>query len=199
MSANGFVATTSNATTPSARSAAAWPASSSSGRTLRRGSSRSRATIHPSPASTASAASPPIGQWTRRAKAVAARRPARHRAVAKSAKSAPHHGPESEPAAIAAERRRDADPPAAAAREEVDRRREERQQRADEHELDRPAADDAAAEIDVARRRGRERDPLLQRVDHVLRRALPDLPQPRRTQPCAAVLRARSAAGRPPS
>ena len=42
---------------------------------------------------------------------------------------------------------------------------------ADEHELDRPAADDPAAEVDVARRPGRERDALLERVEHVLRGA----------------------------
>src|SRR5581483_7913960 len=53
--------------------------------------------------------------------------------------------PEPEPAAIAAEGGRDADPAPPAAREEVDRRREERQQRTDQHELDGPAADDAAA------------------------------------------------------
>ena len=87
MSANGFVATTSSATTPSARSAAAWPASSSSGRTGRRGRSRSRATIQPSPASD--------GEPERARRAASARRratggrggaaAARRRASAKSA------------------------------------------------------------------------------------------------------------------
>src|SRR5581483_3768813 len=55
-----------------------------------------------------------------------------------------------------------------AAREEVDGRCEIRQEHPDEHELDRPAAHDPAAEVDVARRPGREGDPLLQRVEDVL-------------------------------
>ena len=77
--------------------------------------------------------------------------------------------PEAEPAAIAAESRRDADPPSAAAGEEIDGRRQERQQHRDEHDLDRPTLDDPLPEEDVARRALRERDPLLHRVDRVLR------------------------------
>src|SRR5581483_5703270 len=90
--------------------------------------------------------------------------------------------PEREPAPVAPERRRDADPAAAAPCEEVDRRREERQESADQHELDRPAADDPRAEVEVARRSGRERDRLL--------RGPADLPEPGRAQAARLVVEA---------
>ena len=78
-------------------------------------------------------------------------------------------GPEAEAAAVAAQRRRDADPPSAAAREEVDGRRQEGQQHGDEHDLDRPAANQPLPEEDVARRALCERDAALHRVHRVLR------------------------------
>ncbi len=83
-------------------------------------------------------------------------------------------GPEAEPAAVATERRCDADAPPAAAGEEVDSSGEKRQQHGDEHDLDRPAANQSLAEEDVTRRALRERDALLHRVDRVLGRE-PDL------------------------
>src|SRR5207244_8516411 len=85
--------------------------------------------------------------------------------------------PEAETAPVASERRCDADPAPAAAREQIDRRCEERQQRPDKDELDRPAAHDPAAEVDIARRARCEGDALLHRVDHVLR-GTPDLLEP---------------------
>ena len=85
--------------------------------------------------------------------------------------------PEDESAPVAAERRRDPDAPSPAACEQVDRRREEGQEHRDQHDLDRPAADDALSEVDVARRALGERDALLHRVESVLRRAA-DLLQP---------------------
>ena len=108
MSANGFVATTSNAATPSASSAAAWPASSSSGRTSRRGSSRSRATIHPRPASTASTARPPVGQRdaVERRRSRRAARPGPEAGEEREEGAAPR--PEAKAAAVAPERRSDA-------------------------------------------------------------------------------------------
>ncbi len=95
----------------------------------------------------------------------------------KSATSRPHQIQKNEAAPVAAERRRDADPPPPAAREQVDRRREERQQHRDQHDLDRPAADDPLSEIDVARRPRGQRDALLHRVERVLHGA-PDLLEP---------------------
>src|SRR5207247_9909695 len=86
-------------------------------------------------------------------------------------------GPEGEPAAVAPEGRRNADAAPAAAREEVDGCREERQQGADEHELDRPAAHDPAADEDVAGGPRAERDPLLHRIQGVLGRSA-DLQEP---------------------
>ena len=62
ISANGFVAMTSSATTPRASNAAAVPASSSDGETGRRGSSRSRVTNQPMPLSNASPTRPTTGQ-----------------------------------------------------------------------------------------------------------------------------------------
>ena len=89
---------------------------------------------------------------------------------------APRPAPEGEPAAVAPKCGRDRDVAPAAAGEEVDGGDEERQQHRHEHDLDRPPADDAVSEVDVARRPGRERDPLLERVDDVLGRPA-DLPQ----------------------
>ena len=87
-------------------------------------------------------------------------------------------GPEAEPAAVAAQGRCNADPPPATAREEVDGRREEGQQHRDEHDLDRPAANQPLAEEDVARRALCERDTLLHRVHGVLRREADDAEMP---------------------
>ena len=95
-------------------------------------------------------------------------------------------GPEAEAAAVAAQGRGDADPPAPAAGEEVDSCDEERKERGDEHDLDRPASDDAAAQIDVARRAGGQCDSLLEGVDDVLGRA-PDLAEPRPVEPARPV------------
>src|SRR5207248_9779751 len=69
-------------------------------------------------------------------------------------------GPEAEPAAIAAQGRGDANPSPPTAREEVDGSREEGQQHRDEHDLDRPATDQALPEEDVARRARSERNAL---------------------------------------
>src|SRR5581483_12510735 len=79
--------------------------------------------------------------------------------------------PEGEAAAVAAQRRRDLDPPPAAAREEVDRRDDERQQGGDEDDLERPAANEPLAEVEVAGGPLREGDALLHRGDRVLRRS----------------------------
>ena len=106
-------------------------------------------------------------------------------------------GPEAEPAAIAAQCGRDADPPAATAGEEVDGGREEGQQHGDEHDLDRPAANQPLAEEDVACRALRERDSLLHPVDGVLRRQA-DRAEMRDVEPRSAPLldRGSRAAGR---
>ena len=79
-------------------------------------------------------------------------------------------GPEAEPAAVATESRCDADTTPAAAGKEVDGGREKRQQHGEEHDLDRPAANQSLAKEDVARRALRKRDSLLHRVDRVLGR-----------------------------
>ncbi len=55
--------------------------------------------------------------------------------------------------------------------EEVDRADQERQERSHQDELDRPAADDAGAEVDVARRSLGELEAGVERSDQVLRRA----------------------------
>src|SRR4029079_4522928 len=68
-------------------------------------------------------------------------------------------------------------PAAPAAGEQVDRGRQEGQEAGDEDELDRPAADDPRAEVDVAPPAGREGDALLERVDRVLGRPS-DLAEP---------------------
>ena len=64
-----------------------------------------------------------------------------------------------------------------AAREQVDGGDEEGQQRRDQHELDRPAPDDAIPEPDVARRPLRELEPLVERAEQLLRGAA-DRPEP---------------------
>ena len=122
--------------------------------TGRRGSRRSRATSQPT---RASSAKHDAGRATGQSRAPARlgrRRP--RGAVAASAPSSEKTTntsadpePEREPAAVAAQRRRERDPPPPAAREQVDDRGEERQQRGDQHELDRPAAHEPRAEIDV--------------------------------------------------
>src|SRR4051794_34110035 len=99
--------------------------------------------------------------------------------------------PEGEPAPVAPKGGGNADPPPAAAREEVDGRREIREQCPDEQELDRPAADDAGAEVDVARRPGCERDPLLHRVDGSLR-GPPDLAEAVHPKPGSVVAETRA-------
>src|SRR5919197_911737 len=62
-----------------------------------------------------------------------------------------HPEPERKSASIASEGRGDGQVPAPAAGEQVDRRDHERQERRDQDELDRPAANDSGAQIDVAR------------------------------------------------
>src|SRR5205085_6250292 len=79
--------------------------------------------------------------------------------------------PERKPAAEAAQRGGERDPPPPAAREEVDGGGEEREQRRDQHELERPAAHDPLAEVDVARRALRELEALVERAQELLRGA----------------------------
>ena len=75
--------------------------------------------------------------------------------------------PEEQPAAQAAHRRRERDPPPPAAREQVDRADREGQQRGEQHELDRPAADEARADVDVARRTLLELEAGVERADRL--------------------------------
>ncbi len=97
-----------------------------------------------------------------------------------------HPDPEEQPAAVAAQRRRQRNSPAAAAREQVDGRGEERKQAGDQHELDRPAADQARAEVEVARGSLRELEPLVERAEQILGRA-PDLAEALRAEALARV------------
>ena len=149
----GSVATTSSPTTARASSAAVWPASSSSGWTGRRGSSRSRATIQPIPARTATCDErrrPASGRP--RGPVAARRRRPQTPSSPKNDEHRTHPQPEAEAAPVAAERGRDRDPSPPAAGEQVDCGGDEGQERGDQHDLDRPAADEALPEEDVARR-----------------------------------------------
>ena len=76
--------------------------------------------------------------------------------------------PEPEPAAVAPQCGRDRQAPPAATGEQIDDRCEVRQERGDEDELDGPPADDARAEIDVARGSLREVEPLVECIEDVL-------------------------------
>src|SRR5580765_8796971 len=80
-------------------------------------------------------------------------------------------GPESQTAPVCAEGRaeRDVSPPAAG--EEVNCCCQEGQQTGKEDELDRPAADQARAEIEIARGALRELEPLVECPECVLRRS----------------------------
>ena len=71
-------------------------------------------------------------------------------------------------------------------REEIDRGDEERQQQGDEHDLDRPAPDDAVADPDGAARSLHGLEPLVERAEQLLRRA-PHPRQPLRVQPRGGV------------
>src|SRR5439155_24954669 len=66
--------------------------------------------------------------------------------------------PEGEPASVAAEGWRKANTAPPAASEEVDDGHEERQEHREQDELDRPAADEPAAQIEIARRVPRKLD-----------------------------------------
>ena len=70
--------------------------------------------------------------------------------------------------------------------EEVDDRDDERNQQRDEQQLDRPAAHDAAAGPDVARRALRQLEALVERADQLLRRA-PELRRAGRVESRRAV------------
>ena len=202
-SANGFVATTSSATTPSASSAAVWP-----GELLLRGrrpraarAARARRASRAA-ASTARRTRPSTGQCAAardsRVERARRRRPARRR------RSAKEHEDRGRPRARSragcrscAERGRERDPPPAAAREEVDRGDDERQQHRDQHELDRPAADEPLAEVDVARRALRRARALVERADELLGGAA-DVGQPLRGRAAPGVS-PNAAGGRSPA
>ena len=77
----------------------------------------------------------------------------------------PDEEPEGEAAAQAARRRKQREPSSPAVGEEVDDRDDERDEQAEEQELDRPAAHDAVAGPDVARRPLRELEPLVERAE----------------------------------
>ena len=79
--------------------------------------------------------------------------------------------PEEEAAAQAARCGTEPDPPTPAPCEEIDRPDRERQQCGQEHELERPAADEARAEVHVARRSLRELEPGIERAHETLGRA----------------------------
>ena len=101
--------------------------------------------------------------------------------------------PHQEAVAVGAERRRERDAPPPAAGEQVDRRDGERQQHRDQHELERPAADDPGAEVDVRRRALRQLEPLVERAEQALRGAA-ELGVAAAVQPVGRVARDR---GRP--
>src|SRR5580765_8770887 len=90
-------------------------------------------------------------------------------------------GPESQPAPVCPERRteRNVSPPTAG--KEVNCCCQEGQQAGKEYELDRPAADQPRAEIEIARGALGELEPLVERPDCVLRRSA-HLSQPVRAQ-----------------
>ncbi len=172
MRENGFVATTTSATRPSARSATVWPASVSS-------------SVAGSAWNQPLAADQPADHEQRAEHAEDDRRRlvdagvGRQRPWLSLRKGAELRGdeeqqagvsPEEQAAAQAARRRRERDPAAAAAGEQVDGADQERQQGCQQHELDRPAADDPRSEIDVARRSLRQLEPGIERADEILRR-----------------------------
>src|SRR5262249_14950151 len=84
----------------------------------------------------------------------------------------------------------------AAAREQVDGREQEGKESGDEGELDRPAADEPRAEVEVARRAARELQSAVQRLQQLLSRAA-ELSEPRRVESLGRVAeRWRGAAAR---
>ena len=95
------------------------------------------------------------------------------------------HAQNAAPAAQGAQRGGKLDPPAAE-REEVHSTHEEGQQRSEEDELDRPAAHDPVAEVDVARRALRQLDSCVERGEEALRCA-PELTEPLRVQALARI------------
>ena len=86
----------------------------------------------------------------------------------KTRENEPDEEPEEEPRAQRPRRAAEPDPLPPAQREEIDARDEERHEQRDQHELDRPAADDAVAEPDVARRALRELEPAVERAERLL-------------------------------
>ena len=80
----------------------------------------------------------------------------------------PDEEPEAEPAEVAPNRGPERDSSATAVREEVDGHGEERDQRGHEHELDRPAPDDARPEVEVGRAAARHLETLVDRTDQRL-------------------------------
>ena len=113
----------------------------------------------------------PVGRdgarWRRRDSG-AARPRARER---EELEEAADEEPEAEAAQVAPQRGRERDPAPPATGEEVDGGGEERKERRDQHELDRPAAHDARAKVDVRRGALRQVEPLVERAEELLRRA----------------------------
>ena len=170
MTANGFSATMRNESTASASSAATWPDSSSS----RRRPSRHEPIAREEPAERQEAAvhdQPDTGH-SRSGRQLRRKRPSRPVAPRSEEREEleQQHGeePEQQPAAVAPQRRRERNVSPAAVREQVDDTASDGQHGGDEHELDRPAADDAPAEVDVARRPFRELDVLVERPEQRL-------------------------------
>src|SRR5439155_2298207 len=93
---------------------------------------------------------------------------------------------EREPAAVRTQRWCESDVPPPATGEQVDRRCQERQQTGDEDQLDRPAADEARAEVEVGGCPLRELEALVQGPERVLRCAA-DLSELVCTQPVSRV------------
>ena len=186
-SANGFVATTRSATSPSTSSAAVWPAQLLLGVDLRgaesAGAARRARPRARTPARARRARAPATSVRRTPAAGSAAGRPAaRRRAAPRRQRPAPTKSQKREPAPVAPHGR-----PSGIRRRRQRAKRstaadEERQQRRDEDELDRPAADDRA-------RRGRRRarppgassSPCVERADQRLRGPA-ELPDPRRLE-----------------
>ena len=187
MSENGFVATTTSAMSPSPSSATACPASVSSSRAGRRGISRSRRDEpadeqqqRRAPPRTSGEAGP-----RPRSAAAAAARPRGRRRAWRRRRAAGRRIPRRAAGCGGCARRERAESSSPAAGEEVDRSDRERQERSQEHELHRPAADEARSDVDVARRTLRELEAGVERADQVLGRPA-ELAQPRGAERASA-------------
>ena len=193
MTAYGFIATMRSESTASASSAATWPRELLA---VAQRPSRDEPIAPEEPAERQEAAvhDQRDDRPLRSGRQLRRKRPSRARCPRSEEREEleEQHGeePEQQPRAVAPQRRSERNVSPAQVREQVDDHRQRGKHGGDEDQYDRPAADDAPAEVDVARRPFRELDVVVERLERRL------APAPDSGQPCAVQAIRRVAEGR---